>query len=86
MTDQATVRARRLRIELWVYAPNDGEMPAARIVAEGMGEGLGDAWYELDGGDAYAVTYVWEAEYVGSPLDGVLEDGAISALPQPPDG
>lgn len=32
-------------------------MSVARDVAEGMGEGLGDAWYELENGE-YAISYV----------------------------
>lgn len=86
MSRQENIRARRLRIELWVYALEDEEMPAARDVAEGMGEGLGDAWYQLDDGDEYAISYVWQAEYSGSTVDAILEHGAISARTSPPEG
>lgn len=86
MTRPATVRARRLRIELWVCAPEDEALSAARTVAEGMGEGLGDAWYELTDGDPYAITFVWTPEYLGSTVDAVLDDGAILALTPAPEG
>lgn len=85
MSHQLNIRARRMRIELWVYALEDEEMSVARDVAEGMGEGLGDAWYELENGE-YAISYVWEAEYTGAAVDAVLEDGFIAALPRSPEG
>ena len=83
MSRQANIRVRRLRIELWVYAADDEEMPVARDVAEGMGEGLGDAWYELEDGDEYAVSYVWDAEYTGPAVDATIDDGVISAVTDP---
>ena len=86
MSDQLNVRSRRLRIEMWVYAREDEELPAARDVAEGMGEGLGDAWFELGDGDEYAISYMWQAEYAGAVVDAVLEDGTISALPSAQEG
>ena len=86
MSHQANIRARRLRIELLVYALEDEEIPIARDVAEGMGEGLGDAWYGLADGDPYAVSYVWQAEYIGSTVDAALEDGAITVKTGSPDG
>lgn len=77
MSQQANLRARRLRVELWVYALEDEEMPVARDVAEGMGEGLGDAWYELKNGE-YAISYVWHVEYTGAVV-GQFESGRAPA-------
>ena len=65
MDDSPVVMARQLRIDLWVFVPETDEMPSAREVADGMVEGLGDAWFELDDGDAHAISYTWHADYVG---------------------
>jgi hypothetical protein len=65
MSTYAEIKARRLRIDLWVYVPTDEEMPSARTVADGIVEGLGDAWFDLDDGDPHTVSTSWQAEYVG---------------------
>jgi len=65
MTELHQIKARRLRIDLWVYVPAVEELPSARTLADGIVEGLGDAWFDLEDGDLHAVSYVWSAEHVG---------------------
>ena len=65
MSELLQIKARRLRIDLWVYVPVDEDMPPARIVADGITEGLGDAWFDLDDGDPHSVSAIWHAEYAG---------------------
>ena len=57
--DGRMIKARHLRVDLWVYVPGGDELPAAREVADGVVEGLGDAWFDLDDGDAHAISYSW---------------------------
>lgn len=34
-------------------------------MADGIVEGLGDAWFDLHDGDPHFVSAIWYAEYVG---------------------
>lgn len=47
--------------------PADDDLPPERIVADGIVEGLGDAWFTVDDGDDHAVGAHWRAEYIGEP-------------------
>ena len=76
MTEPPLIKARRLRIALWVYVPADEDLRSAQIVADGIVEGLGDAWFNLHDGDPHSVSALWQAKYVGeeepiTELDGV---------------
>lgn len=65
MNDSPVVMARQLRIDLWVFVRETDEMPSARDVADGMVEGLGDAWFNLEDGEPHAISYTRHADYVG---------------------
>lgn len=67
VNEPVQMKARRLRLDLWVYVAADEELPPERIVADGIVEGLGDAWFTVDDGDAHAVSTKWRARYVGDP-------------------
>lgn len=65
MSEPLQIRARRLRLDLWVYVRADEDLPSPRLVADGIVEGLGDAWFDLHEGDSHAASAVWQAEYIG---------------------
>lgn len=67
MTEPVQLKARRLGLDLWVYVPADKDLPPERTVADGIVEGLGDAWFTVDDGDDHAVSANWQVEYVGEP-------------------
>jgi hypothetical protein len=66
MTEPIRIKARRLRLDLWVYVRIDEDLPSARVVADGIVEGLGDAWFDLHDGDPHTVSASWHAEYIGA--------------------
>ncbi len=65
MSNSPRIKSRRLQIEMWVYVTPDHDLPPPRIVADGIVEGLGDAWFGLDDGDEHAVSTHWQADYIG---------------------